>query len=114
MEESNNKIKDLMHKLIEVACNAKDNVDEALVKFAAIDMGLGEEVIKKISQVLKYLNAFSEKREQLEAYKDKGLTKEQWFEKELNRLQDKLGNDSETNLREVLHDAHSKIIASGK
>lgn len=113
MEEANSKIKELMHQLIEVACNAKDNVDEALIAFAE-SKGLGNDVIKKISQVLKYLNTFSEKRVQLEEYKGKGHSKEQWFEKELNRMQDKLGKDSETDIREVLDKAHSKITESGK
>lgn len=113
MEETNNKIKDLMHQLIEVACKAKDNVDEALIAFAE-SKGLGNDVIEKINQVLKYLNTFSEKRVQLEEYKYKGHSKEQWFEKELNRMQDKLGKDSKTDIRKVLDEAHTKITELGK
>lgn len=108
MEEANKKVKELIHQLIEVVCNAKENVDEALIAFAK-NKGLGNDVIEKINQVLKYLNTFSEKRVQLEEYKDKGHSIEQWFEKELNRMQDRLGKDSKTDIRDVLDKAHSKI-----
>lgn len=111
MEEANSKIKELMHQLIEIAQNAKDDIDGELIAFAK-SKGLNSNVIGKIEQVLHYINNFSEKRNQLETDKEEGLSKEEWFENELDKLQEKLGQDSNVNLREVLEKAHKDIALS--